>query len=139
MRKSFRLEVAAPDREILSTDVSAITVPGAGGEFGVWARHEPLVSALKPGAFTVVENGERRLYFVSGGFIEVTPVSATVLVEEFEPVEDIDAEREEKNRKHATEKMAKSKDAVEKEAAHAARRRAEARLLAVQKSKEPFR
>ena len=137
MPKFFKLEVVVPDREIFSEEVSFITVPGAAGEFGVLARHEPLVSILNPGPFLVAQGATRKFYFVSGGFIEVTPSSVTVLAEEFEPVEEINEEQEEKARKQALEKLAKSKDAVEKDASRGILRRAQARLAAVKKSKGP--
>ncbi len=137
MAKFFKLEVVVPEREIFSEEVSFITVPGAAGEFGVLARHEPLISILKPGAFLVAQGQARKFYFVSGGFIEVTPASTTVLAEEFEPVEEINVEQEEKARKKAQEKIAKSKDPVEKDAARAILARAQARLATVKKSKGP--
>jgi F-type H+-transporting ATPase subunit epsilon len=135
MAKFFKLEVVAPDREVFNEEVSAITVPGAGGEFGVLARHEPLVSILKPGTFVVSQGVKRAYYFVSGGFIEVTPDSATVLAEEFEVASEINEEQEEKARKRALEKIAKTKDPVEKEASRAILVRAQARLSTLKKAK----
>jgi len=135
MAKFFKLEVVVPDREVFNEEVSSLTVPGAAGEFGVWARHEPLVSILKPGTFTVAQGARRYFYFVSGGFIEVTPQSVTVLAEAFEPADEINVEEEEKNRKRSQDKMAKTKDPVERDAARAAFARAQARLLTVKKAK----
>ncbi|HET9869249.1 MAG TPA: ATP synthase F1 subunit epsilon, partial [bacterium] len=135
----FKLQVVAPDHEVFHEEVSGLTAPGAGGEFGVLARHEPLLSSLKPGAFTVDQGATRTVYFVSGGFIEVTPTAVTVLAEEFEPARDIDGEQEERARKKAQEKIARTKDPVERDANRAILARAQARLAAVQKAQAPSR
>ena len=62
--------------------VEVLVVPGKMGEFGVMARHAPLLSRLKPGMVCVViQEDQQEIFFVSGGFLEVQPDVVTVLTD----------------------------------------------------------
>jgi F-type H+-transporting ATPase subunit epsilon len=137
MPKTFKLQVVIPDREVLAEEVTSVMVPGGDGEFTVWARHASLLSNLRPGTLTIVSENKKSFYFVSGGFIEVTPASVTVLAEEFEPAGEINQEKAERAKKDARAILAKPKEKAEIQAAKASLARALARLKAVQQSQAP--
>ena len=58
-------------------------LPGEVGELGVYPRHTPLITRIKPGSvrIRVVGQAEEELIFVAGGILEVQPNVVTVLAD----------------------------------------------------------
>ena len=46
---TFHFELVSPERLVFSGEVEQVDVPGAEGEFGVFAGHAPYIATLKPG------------------------------------------------------------------------------------------
>ena len=70
----FRLVILSPDRAHYAGTAVSVTAPGQAGEFGVLARHIPLVAGLQAGAVQVRESGGKTLHFaVDGGVLGVDP------------------------------------------------------------------
>ena len=91
MAETINFELVSPEELLLSGEVLDVTVPGSEGEFGVFPRHAPFITTLKPGILKVnlAEGGAREIV-VRGGFAEVGPEALTVLAEQATPVEEID-------------------------------------------------
>ena len=49
-----------------------VTLPGSEGELGVYPKHVPLLTMLKPGELRVVKDGQETSLAVGEGFIEIT-------------------------------------------------------------------
>lgn len=82
-----KLDIVSPERLVLSEQVKSVTVPGAEGYFTVLGEHAPLMTVMKPGFVTVLdESNISHVYFVRGGFAEVAPEGLTILAEEAKPV-----------------------------------------------------
>ena len=76
----FRLVILSPDREHYAGTAVSVTAPGQAGEFGVLARHIPLVAGLQAGAVQVRESGGKTLHFaVDGGVLGVAPNGVRIL------------------------------------------------------------
>jgi F-type H+-transporting ATPase subunit epsilon len=76
----FPLAILSPDREWYAGPAESVTAPGQDGEFGVLARHIPLVAGLKTGVVTVRVPGGKSLYFaVDGGVLGVEPGGVRIL------------------------------------------------------------
>ncbi len=105
-------ELVSPEKLMVSEDVEMVIVPGAEGEFGVLARHAPLISSLRPGVVGICRQGRQpdERYFVAGGFAEVTGERCTVLAEHPTDVSTIDREEVEQELKNAREDYADAKD-----------------------------
>jgi len=87
---SFKFELVSPERVLLSEEVKMVTVPGEEGDFGVLARHAPLLSSIRPGVVSVTGlDGAIRKIFVAGGFADVSPELLSVLAEEAIDVTDL--------------------------------------------------
>lgn len=87
---SFKFELVSPERVLLSEEVKMVTVPGEEGDFGVLARHAPLLSSIRPGVVSVTAlDGGLRKIFVAGGFADVGPELLSVLAEEAIDVADL--------------------------------------------------
>ena len=58
-------------------------LPGEAGELGIYPRHTPLITRIKPGTveITPAGGGEKQLIFVAGGILEVQPKIITVLAD----------------------------------------------------------
>ena len=54
----MHLEIVSPEATLYRGEVSAVTVPGANGEFQMLENHAPIISLLQAGTLKVVgENG----------------------------------------------------------------------------------
>lgn len=90
MADGIKLEIVSPERLVISEDASSVTVPGAEGYFTVLGDHAPLMTILKPGFVTAVVGGASQVFYVRGGFADVSPDGLTILAEDARPVGDFD-------------------------------------------------
>ncbi|MBI1216342.1 MAG: F0F1 ATP synthase subunit epsilon [Alphaproteobacteria bacterium] len=97
---AFQFEMVSPEKILVSEKVTMVTIPGEAGDFGVLARHAPLLSSLRPGLVTVTPaEGEVMRFFVAGGFADVCDNHCAVLAEQATDIAEFDrAELEEKLR-----------------------------------------
>ncbi|HEY3636759.1 MAG TPA: F0F1 ATP synthase subunit epsilon [Rhizomicrobium sp.] len=93
MTDKIAFDIVSPERLLLSDEADMVTVPGSEGYFGVMAGHMPLISTLRPGVIDIkggVASGDGR-FFVSGGFVEASPIKLTILAEEAIPMGSVDS------------------------------------------------
>ena len=91
MAEGVKLEIVSPEKLLLSETVKSVTVPGADGYFTVLGDHAPLMTTLKPGFVTVTDNSNvAHVYYVRGGFADVSPEGLTLLAEEAEDIAQFD-------------------------------------------------
>src|SRR5512147_1962464 len=81
MADKIQLEVVTPERRVLAEPVEMVTLPGLGGELGILPGHTPLISQLKTGVLSYVQDGKTFQLHVSGGFLEVRDDHVSVLAE----------------------------------------------------------
>jgi F-type H+-transporting ATPase subunit epsilon len=61
------------------------------GDIGIYPRHAPLLTLLKPGEVRVLPpGGEEQHFFVGGGVLEVQPSKVTILADTALRAKDID-------------------------------------------------
>jgi F-type H+-transporting ATPase subunit epsilon len=78
-----RLDIVSPEKLVISEEVTSVTIPGSEGYFTVLGDHAPLITTLKPGFVTAVDNGGgTRTIYVVGGLAEVTGTEVTILADE---------------------------------------------------------
>jgi F-type H+-transporting ATPase subunit epsilon len=93
MAGTFKFELVTPERVLMSADVSEVMVPGADGDFTVFAGHAPVVSTLRPGVIEAKgADGKAARLYVRGGFCEVAPTNLTVLAEKASDVAQMSAD-----------------------------------------------
>ncbi|RDD62919.1 F0F1 ATP synthase subunit epsilon [Ferruginivarius sediminum] len=126
-------ELVSPEQLLMSEDVEMVLVPGVEGDFGVLARHAPLISSLRPGVVGICRKGRQpeERYFVAGGFAEVTGERCTVLAEYPIEVSTMDRGEVEQELKNAREDLADAKDDKERGAAERRIAVSEAKLRAL--------
>lgn len=83
MAETFTLDLVTPEQQLFSKEVTQVDIPGEDGEFGVLAKHAPMISSLVPGIVKIYEGTSApQSVFISGGFAEVTAERCTILAEE---------------------------------------------------------
>ena len=128
MEKTFYLEIISVDRQFYIGQAEGLILPIQDGQYGVLAGHEPTVTAIEPGELKYKVNGQWQLAAVSGGFAEITPEYAVVLVSSVEHPDEIDIKRAEAARERAEERLCHEQSVVEYYNSKAALARAMARL-----------
>ena len=78
---TLRLEIVTPETTAYSEDVEMVTLPGSEGELGVYPKHVPVLTILKPGELRVVKDKRATSLAVGEGFIEITPERVSVLTD----------------------------------------------------------
>jgi F-type H+-transporting ATPase subunit epsilon len=91
MSEKFKVEVVTPRGIVLDKEVEEVIAPGIMGEFGVLVGHTPMLTFIKPGIFSYLENDKFVRFAVGPGFCEVLKDSVTVLVDEVHKLTEIDA------------------------------------------------
>jgi len=90
MAEGLKIEIVSPERLVLSETVTSVTVPGTEGYFTVMNDHAPFMTTLKPGFITVTKDSGAEVYFVKGGFADVSPAGLTILAEQSVPFSEFD-------------------------------------------------
>src|SRR2546421_4180449 len=127
-RNTLHVEVVTAERELYNGEADIVSAPGSEGRLGILPRHAALLTMLKPGELNIKLNGAEEPIFVSGGFLEVSNNSVTVLADTAEHAEEIDQARAEEARRRAQERLEQAQSDVERAELLGALERAVARL-----------
>jgi len=87
---TLKLEIVTPETKIYSEDVDMVTLPGSEGELGVYPRHVPLLTALKPGELRLIKDGRETSMAIGEGFVEIKADAVSVLTDMALEAEKID-------------------------------------------------
>ena len=68
MPSTLKLEIVTPEAIAYSEQVDMVVLPGAAGELGVLAGHEPLMTTIVPGELRVIKDGEETVMAIGSGF-----------------------------------------------------------------------
>ncbi len=133
----LHLEIVTPDHQVARESVTAVSIPGKNGYLGILPGHSPLLSELKMGELSYVQEGLAHHLAVSWGFAEVLPDRVIVLAQTAERATEIDADRAERARQRAEERLKKLTDPdIDLERARAALERALTRLQVAGRAKQ---
>ena len=69
MSDKFTIEIISPNRLILKTNTSEVTLPSFEGEMGILKDHIPLITFLRPGLIKILGDNEKKI-FVEEGTVE---------------------------------------------------------------------
>jgi F-type H+-transporting ATPase subunit epsilon len=135
MASTVKVDVVSAEEQIFSGDAEFVVLPGVMGELGIYPRHTPLFTQIKPGAVRMkLPNQEREeLVFVQGGFLEVQPHHVTVLADTAIRAKDLDEKAALEAKKSAEEAMANKTSKEEIAQAEAELATALAQLEAIRK------
>jgi F-type H+-transporting ATPase subunit epsilon len=93
MADSFHFELVSPERQLISASLAEVVIPGQEGDLAALPNHALLIAQLRPGILTTrTTSGERKDYYLRGGFADVGPEETIVLAEFAVPLEELSAE-----------------------------------------------
>ena len=107
MAHTITVDVVSAEEQIFSGEAEFVVLPGVDGELGIYPRHTPLFTQIKPGAVRIKIPGQavEELVFVQGGFLEVQPHKVTVLADTAIRAHDLDEVKALEAKKRAEESM----------------------------------
>ncbi|AVO49115.1 F0F1 ATP synthase subunit epsilon [Melaminivora suipulveris] len=77
---TIHVDVVSAEESIFAGEARFVALPGEAGELGIYPRHTPLITRIKPGAVRIeLPDGNEEFVFVAGGILEVQPDRVTVL------------------------------------------------------------
>ncbi|HEV3017941.1 MAG TPA: F0F1 ATP synthase subunit epsilon [Burkholderiaceae bacterium] len=110
----MHVDVVSAEEAIFGGDAEFVVLPGEAGELGIYPRHAPLITRIKPGVVRIRVPGrsDEEQIFVAGGILEVQPHVVTVLADTAIRGRDLDEakanealKRAEEARRSATDKL----------------------------------
>ena len=111
---TIHVDVVSAEEQIFSGEAEFVVLPGEVGVLGIYPRHTPLITRIKPGEVWIhLPGGEKQLVFVAGGILEVQPKVITVLADTAIRGTDLDEAKASDALKKAEEAMARAKDKAE--------------------------
>jgi F-type H+-transporting ATPase subunit epsilon len=112
---TLHIDVVSAEESIFSGEAEFVVLPGEAGELGIYPRHTPLITRIKPGAVRIkpAGGGEELLIFVAGGILEVQPKVVTVLADTAIRGKDLDEAKATEALKRAEEARRSAKDKQE--------------------------
>ena len=79
---TIHFDVVSAEASVFSGEAEFVVLPGEAGELGIYPRHAPLITRIRPGAVRIQKpGGEEEFVFVAGGILEVQPKVITVLAD----------------------------------------------------------
>src|SRR4030065_1689367 len=82
MAMTIHVDVVSAEESLFSGLAEVVVVPGTMGELGIYPRHAPLLTNIKPGSVRIkLPNQGEELIYVSGGMLEVQPSVVTILAD----------------------------------------------------------
>lgn len=135
MAMTIHLDIVSAEAAIYSGLAEFVVVPAEMGEVGIYPRHAPLLTRIKPGSVRIKapDREEEDLVYVSGGILEVQPGVVTILSDTAIRGADLDEARVLEAKKQAEEAMANRTGAMEYAQAQAELAEAVAQLQAIEK------
>jgi F-type H+-transporting ATPase subunit epsilon len=111
---TIHVDVVSAEELIFSGEARFVALPGEAGELGVYPRHTPLITRVRPGSVRIeLADGGEEFVFVAGGIIEVQPDSVTVLSDTAIRGKDLDEERANAAKALAEEALRNAKNDVD--------------------------
>ncbi|OGA05078.1 MAG: F0F1 ATP synthase subunit epsilon [Betaproteobacteria bacterium RIFCSPLOWO2_02_64_14] len=135
MANTIHVNVVSAEESIFSGEAEFVVLPGEAGELGIYPRHTPLITRIKPGEVRIKLPGgaAEELIFVAGGVLEVQPGLVTVLADTAIRGHDLDEAKAAEAKKRAEEAMQNQTSKLEIAKAQAELAQAVAQLAAIQK------
>lgn len=138
MTMTVHVDVVSAEASIFSGLAELVIVPGEAGELGIYPRHAPLLTRIKPGSvrLKLPDQNEDTLIYVSGGMLEVQPNVVTILADTAIRGADLDEARALEAKRAAEEAMKNRISDIDYAAAQAELAEAIAQLHAISRMRK---
>jgi len=138
MANTIQVDVVSAEEQIFSGEAEFVALPGEAGELGIYPRHTPLITRIRPGAVRIKVPGqaEDEFVFVAGGILEVQPNAVTVLADTAIRGGDLDEAKAAEAKRLAEESLVNRESKIDYATAQAELAVAIAQLAAIQKLRQ---
>jgi F-type H+-transporting ATPase subunit epsilon len=134
MAMTIHVDIVSAEQSIFSGPAEMLVAPAERGEVGIYPRHTQMLAPLKPGEVRVVKpGGEEETFYVSGGMLEVQPLTVTVLSDTAMRARDLDESSALEAKRQAEDALRNSEAGVDYARAQAELAEAVAQLRAIDK------
>ncbi|MGJ9418547.1 F0F1 ATP synthase subunit epsilon [Massilia sp. CMS3.1] len=134
MANTIHVDVVSAESQIFSGEAVFVALPGEAGELGIYPKHTPLITRIRPGAVRIEKlDGSEEFVFVAGGILEVQPNGVTVLADTAIRGGDLDEAKAQAAKKQAEELMQSQDSKIDYAKAQAELASAIAQLAAIQR------
>lgn len=132
---TIQVDVVSAEELIYSGEVEFVALPGEQGELGIYPKHTPLITRIKPGTvrMKIAGQSDDEVVFVNGGILEVQPNRVTVLADTAVRAADLDEAKAAEAKRLAEEAMANHDSDVDYAQAQAELASAIAQLSAIKR------
>ena len=79
MSENFVVEIISPDKSILKSEATEVTIPSYEGQMGILKDHISLITFLRPGLITIKENSGEKFFFIEDGTVEFSNNNLLIL------------------------------------------------------------
>ena len=81
MAMTLHVDIVSAEQSLYSGTAESVSVPGEMGELGIYPRHTPLLTRLRPGSVRIKlpDGVDDELIYVNGGILEIQPFVVTIL------------------------------------------------------------
>jgi len=93
MSGTFNVSVVTPGRSVLECEANFVVLPAHDGEMGILRNRAPLLCKLDVGKLRIETSGEKHVFFIDGGFAEMSDNKLTVLTAVARTPDQIDMEQ----------------------------------------------
>lgn len=138
MANTIRVDVVSAEESIFAGEAEFVALPGEAGELGIYPKHTPLITRIRPGAVRIKVAGqaEEEFVFVAGGILEVQPNAVTVLADTAIRGHDLDEAKVAEAKRMAEEALTDRASKIDYAAAQAELAMAVAQLAAIQRLRQ---
>ena len=135
MANTIHVDVVSAEELIFTGEAEFVALPGEAGELGIYPKHTPLITRIRPGAVRIKVPGqaEEEFVFVAGGLLEVQPGAVTVLADTAIRGKDLDEAKAVSAKKRAEEALANNTSGIDYAKAQAELAAAIGQLAAIAK------
>ena len=111
---TIHVDVVSAEESIFSGEARFVALPGESGELGIYPRHTPLITRIKPGSVRIeMADGREEFVFVAGGILEVQPKGVTVLSDTAIRGKDLDEQKAAAAKAAAAEALKNAKGSID--------------------------
>jgi F-type H+-transporting ATPase subunit epsilon len=89
MSDKFTIEIITPEKTILKSEATEVTIPSFEGQMGILKDHIPLITFLRPGIISV-QNQEEKKYFAEEGTVEFSDNNLLILTSTIKDLKNIE-------------------------------------------------
>ena len=114
MSENFVVEIISPDKSILKSEATEVTIPSYEGQMGVLKDHIALITFLRPGLVTVKKDSGEEIFFLEEGTVEFKNNNLLILSSTVKNINKLDKISIDTILKDCSEKM-KNEEVTDKE------------------------